>query len=73
MNSLDEIEAGLALACLLSRQRVLPSRLFDILITKDEAIESVDGLALVSGRLALGRVEAESIVRAACVLLVGAI
>lgn len=70
MDPLDEIEASIALAGLLSRERIAPGGLLYIVLSSDEAVEAVHCLTLIPGWFELSRVQAECVMRTACTLLV---
>lgn len=70
MDPFHKIKLTIPQARLLSRQRIPPGCLFRILVADDEAVEPVDCLALVPGGLELGRIQAKSVMRAACALLI---
>ena len=70
MDSLNEVETSIALASLLSRERIAPGGLVRIVVSSDEPVEPVYCLTLVSGRFELSRVQAEGVMRTACALLV---
>lgn len=54
MDAGGEVEGCVALACLLAGERELLRGFLDVLVAEEEAVEAVDGCALVSGGLELG-------------------
>lgn len=73
VDPVDEIKGCIALAGLFPAQGEFLRSLLYVLVAEDKAVEAVDGLALIFGRLELCRVETKSIVRAAGRPLVGSV